>query len=66
MRNPVTATPDPTARDIAHPPFGGPYELGGSRFGPLFSRSAELVMTAVDDELGRPLVGVFVPDGELL
>jgi hypothetical protein len=38
----------------------------GARFAPLFARSAELAITTVTDELGRPLVGVFVPDSALL
>jgi hypothetical protein len=37
-----------------------------SRFAPLFTRPVQLAITTVTDELGRPLVGVFVPDGELL
>jgi hypothetical protein len=38
----------------------------GARFTPLFTRSTELAITTVTDELGRPLVGVFVPDSALL
>jgi hypothetical protein len=42
------------------------FELStGARFAPLFTRSTELAITTVTDELGRPLAGVFVPDSEL-
>ena len=65
MRNPTSAT---------HIVLGGadlqPAALGlpdpDARFAPLGTRPAELAITTVNDELGRPLVGVFVPDGELL
>jgi hypothetical protein len=43
------------------------FELStGARFAPLFTRATELATTTVTDELGRPLVGVFVPDSALL
>jgi hypothetical protein len=32
----------------------------------LCTRPVALAITTVTDELGRPLLGVFVPDGELL
>jgi hypothetical protein len=65
MRNPAPAT---------HTVIGGaelrPAALGlpdpDARFAPLCTRPAELAITTVSDELGRPLVGVFVPDDELL
>lgn len=66
MHNPVTATPEPTARDVARPPTVPSREPVESRFAPLFSSAVELAITTVTDELGRPLVGAFVPDGELL
>ena len=52
--------------DVARPPAVGSCEPGESRFAPLLSRTVALTITTVEDELGRPLVGVFVPDGELL
>ena len=39
---------------------------GRLRFTPLFTRAVGLATTTVTDELGRPLVGVFVPNRELL
>jgi len=66
MHNPVTATPEPTARDVARPPAVRSCEPVESRFAPLISSAAELAITTVTDELGRPLVGAFVPDAELL
>ena len=67
MRNPVTATLEPTAAGVARPSAVGLGEPGGSRFAPLFSRTVELLTIAtVEDELGRPLVGVFVPDRKLI
>ena len=66
MHNPVTATHDPVERDITAPPAISACDPGPARFTPLFTRTVELAITTVTDELGRPLVGVFVPDGELL
>ena len=48
MHNPVTATPKPTARDVARPPAVRSREPGESRFAPLFSRPVELAITTVD------------------
>jgi hypothetical protein len=65
MHNPVPATP--TLSERAEPRLTS---LSSSepctRFAPLFTRPMQLAITTVTDELGRPLVGVFVPDGELL
>jgi hypothetical protein len=67
MHNPVTATLEPTAADVARRPAAvGLCEPGENRFAPLFSGTVERTITTVQDELGRPLVGVFVPDGQLL
>ena len=65
MLNPVTATSTPIKVEALRPPAAGSRD-SNSGFAPLFTRPVELAITAVDDELGRPLVGVFVPDGELL
>jgi hypothetical protein len=65
MHNPAPATLTLTGRDGP-----GPTSLGSSdtapRFATLRTRPVELAISTVTDELGRPLVGVFVPDGELL
>ncbi len=37
-----------------------------ARFAPLCTRPVALAITTATDELGRPLVGISVPDGELL
>ncbi len=66
MHNSVTATHDPVERDITAPPAMSACDPGPARFTPLFTRAVELATTTVTDELGRPLVGGFVPDGELL
>ena len=66
MHNPVTATHDPVERGITAPPAISACDPGPARFTPLFTRTVGLAITTVTDELGRPLVGVFVPDGELL
>ena len=65
MLNPVTATGQLTDRDAHRRPAGS---LGSTdaRFTPLLTRAVTLAITQVQDELGRPLVGVFVPDGDLL
>ena len=65
MPNPVTATTTPIVLEALRPPASGSRD-SNSGFAPLFTRPVELAITAVDDELGRPLVGLFVPDGELL
>jgi hypothetical protein len=65
MHNPVPAThnligrPDPRLTSLSS-------SEPCTRFAPLFTRLVQLAITTVTDELGRPLVGVFVPDGELL
>jgi hypothetical protein len=66
MHNSVTATHDPVERGITAPRAISACDPGPARFAPLFTRTVELAFTTVTDELGRPLVGVFVPDGELL
>ena len=66
MHNPVTATHDPVERGITAPPAISACDSGPARFAPLFTRPVQLAITTVTDELGRPLVGVFVPDSELL
>ena len=66
MRNPVPATPTRFGRSdlrLVSPPSSSDTE---PRFAPLCTRPVQLAITSVTDELGRPLVGVFVPDGELL
>ena len=65
MHNPVPATP--TRRSGTRPrrdqrTLVGAWP-GSRRCSPARS---QLAITTVTDELGRPLVGVFVPDGELL
>ena len=65
MHNPATTTATVAGRDDRHcaplsaldPP---------ARFAPLFTRPVALAITTATDELGRPLAGIFVPDGELL
>ena len=65
MHNPAPTTATVAGRDDRHraplsaldPP---------ARFAPLCTRPVALAITTATDELGRPLVGVFVPDGELL
>ena len=65
MHNPVPATP--TLIERADPRRTS---LSSSEPAPGSRRCAparcKLAITTVTDELGRPLVGVFVPDGELL
>jgi hypothetical protein len=65
MPNPITATHD-QAQHASRPPDLSTHGPGQPRFAPLFTRAVRLAITTVEDELGRPLVGVFVPDGELL
>ena len=65
MHNPDPTTATVTGRDERHraplsaldPP---------ARFAPLGTRPVALAITTATDELGRPLAGVFVPDGEPL
>ena len=67
MRNPVptTATAAVAERDDRH--RAPPSALDPpARFAPLCTRPVALAITTATDELGRPLAGVFVPDGELL
>jgi hypothetical protein len=66
MHNPVTSTRDQPERDTSRAPAISAHEMGAAWFAPLFTRAVRLAITTVEDELGRPLVGVFVPDGELL
>jgi hypothetical protein len=62
--------PAPTAATVAErddPHRAPPSALDPpARFAPLCTRPVALAITTATDELGRPLVGVFVPDGELL
>jgi hypothetical protein len=66
MPNPVTASPDQANRHIMRPPALLAHYPEGKPFAPLFARTVSLVIATVQDELGRPLIGVFVPDCELL
>lgn len=66
MLNPVTATRPLIDREAIRPQTNSFERSTGWRFAPLFTRATELAITTVTDELGRPLVGVFVPDSELL
>ena len=66
MHNPVTATHDQADRHVMRPPAHVADHPDRTRFAPLFTRAVRLAITTVEGELGRPLVGVFVPDGELL
>ena len=69
MHNPVTATHESLEPDPTRPPAVSACDSGPARparFAPLFTRAVRLAITTVTDELGRPLLGVFVPDGELL
>lgn len=66
MHNPVTATRSHSDRDAGPLSRIATHDPGQARFAPLFTRSIRLAIATVEDELGRPLVGVFVPDGELL
>jgi hypothetical protein len=63
MRNPVPATAAVSGRDDL-PPLSS--LKPSPPFAPLCTRPVALAITTVTDELGRPLLGVFVPDGELL
>jgi hypothetical protein len=65
MHNPVLTTATDAGRDDRHraplsPPDSAP------EFAPLCTRPVALAIATVTDEFGRPLVGIFVPDGELL
>ncbi|MGA2014428.1 MAG: hypothetical protein ABSH51_28420 [Solirubrobacteraceae bacterium] len=66
MPNPVTATHDQADRHVLRPPAHVADRPDRTRFAPLFTRAARLAIMTVEDELGRPLVGVFVPDRWLL
>ena len=66
MPNPVTATHDPADGDVLRPPAHVADHTDETRFARLFTRAVRLAITTVEDELGRPLVGVFVPDRWLL
>ncbi|MGA2015146.1 MAG: hypothetical protein ABSH51_32105 [Solirubrobacteraceae bacterium] len=66
MPDPVTATHDPADRHVMRPPAVVADHTDETRFAPLFTRAVRLAITTVEDELGRPLVGVFVPDRWLL
>jgi hypothetical protein len=66
MLNPATATRPLIDREAIRPQAHSVEHSTGARFAPLFTDTTELAITGVTDELGRPLVGVFVPDSELL
>ena len=66
MLNPATATRALIDREAIRPQTNSFEHSTAARFAPLLTRATELAITTVTDELGRPLVGVFVPDGELL
>ena len=66
MHNSVTATHDPVEQGVTAPPGMSACDPGPARLAPLFTHAVTLAFTAVTDELGRPLVGAFVPDGDLL
>ena len=65
MHNPVPATDTSIAPDDRRPKSPSSSKAR-TRCGPVSTRPAQLAITTVTDELGRPLVGVFVPDSELL
>ncbi len=65
MHNPAPTTAGVDGRDDRHRAPLSPLEPAPG-FAPLCTRPVALAITAVTDELGRPLVGIFVPDGELL
>ena len=65
MRNTVPATRPLMERgDLRLDALSSPGPTAS--FAPSFTRPVGLAVTSVTDELGRPLLGVFVPDGELL
>ena len=66
MLNPATATRPLIDGEPIRPQTMSFEHSTETRFAPLFTRASELAITTVTDELGRPLVGVSVPDGELL
>jgi len=66
MLNSDTATRAPIDGEAIRAQASSFERSTGARFAPLFTRSTELVITTVTDELGRPLAGVFVPDSALL
>jgi len=65
MHNPSTTTLELAPRDVT-PPARSTGEPRNRRFAPLCTRTVEVAIATVEDESGWPLVGVFVPDGELL
>jgi hypothetical protein len=65
MHNPVPATDTSIAPDDRRPKTLRSSKAR-TRCAPVSTRPAPLAITTVTDELGRPLVGVFVPDSELL
>ena len=65
MLNPVAATSTPINPEAVRPPAPASDDPH-SGFAPLFTRPVQLTITTVEDELGRPLAGVFVPDDQLL
>ena len=66
MHNPVTATHDRADADVLRPPALVADHPDRTRFAPLLTRADRLAIATVEDELGRPLVGVLVPDRRLL
>jgi hypothetical protein len=66
MLNPDTATRRVIDSDAIRAQASSFEHSTEARFAPLFTRATELAIGTVTDELGRPLVGVFVPDSALL
>jgi hypothetical protein len=65
MHNRTTATCERAERELCALAPRRPVEPE-PQFAPLYTGPAQLAITTIADELGRPLVGVSVPDGELL
>ena len=65
MHNPAPTTATVAERDDPHPAPLSALDPP-ARFAPLCTRPVALAITTATDELGRPLAGIFVPDGELL
>ena len=65
MHNPAPTTATVDGRDSRHRMPVGVLDQP-ARFAALCTRPVALAITTATDELGRPLAGVFVPDGELL
>ena len=66
MHNPTITAVDIDRLGVRPWPMVRAADAPTDRFAPLFTRTLEPAITTVEDELGWPVVGVFVPDGELL